>query len=172
METNVQLRSPILRNLIEPTPALGSYGLRYRYFKIAENEFSSEQLLAIQNIVSTLFLAETHFDREALIQHLLALFDKEEDRHAISLFINWCRQLKIRERMASADFSALEIAYRSREEVDKMLNVAMQRERELWVQENMAELLPRSRQRSRRRSRQRSRPRSRQRSRPRSRPRC
>ena len=98
--------------------------------------------MAIQNIVSTLFLAETHFDREALIQRLLLLFDSAEDRYAISLFINWCRQLKLRDRMANDDFVALETVYRSQEEVGKMLNVAMQREQERWVQEHMVELLP------------------------------
>lgn len=71
---------------------LGEYGIGFKYLKIAENEYPAEQLLTIQNIVSTLFLAENHYDLDKLQDALLDLFEKEE-RHALSLFLNWFRML-------------------------------------------------------------------------------
>lgn len=43
-----------IADLIEAEPSLGEFGLRFRYFKLAENELSQETLLRIGNIVSTL----------------------------------------------------------------------------------------------------------------------
>jgi hypothetical protein len=66
-------------NLIEGNDLLGDYGIHFKYFKIAENEYSAETLLKIQNIVSTLFLAENNYDFELLKEELLTVFEKESD---------------------------------------------------------------------------------------------
>lgn len=63
---------------------LGEFGIGFRYLKIAENEYAPETLLEINNIVSTLFLAENHYQLEVLGEKLLKLFEKE-DRIAVSL---------------------------------------------------------------------------------------
>ena len=49
-----------LSALIEQNPPLGAFALDFQYFLIAENQYSKEALLKIRNIVSTLFLAESH----------------------------------------------------------------------------------------------------------------
>ena len=68
-----------LSALIEQTPPLGKFALDFQYFLIAENEYSQEALLKIRNIVSTLFLAESHYDLDMLEVELLNLFSSERD---------------------------------------------------------------------------------------------
>ncbi|MEZ4870570.1 MAG: hypothetical protein R3C14_55080 [Caldilineaceae bacterium] len=70
-----------------------NYGVHCRYFKLAENALTREQLLAIRNIVSTLFLAKAHYDITLLLEEFVALFTHEEDKQAVSLLLNWFHQL-------------------------------------------------------------------------------
>ncbi|MEZ4638270.1 MAG: Rpn family recombination-promoting nuclease/putative transposase [Caldilineaceae bacterium] len=121
--------------LVEAEPALEDYAIGFRYFKLATNEFSQEQLLGIQNIVSTLFLAESRPDIDLLTAQFLSLFEREEDRQAISLFFNWFRQLAVHKRLRAEDFTSLSEAYRSAEEVKSML----QKTFEQWYQEGREE---------------------------------
>lgn len=122
-----------LADLIENNELLGNFALHFKYLKIVENEFSSENLLKIGNIVSTLFLAETQYDYEQLTQELLRLF-KQEDRAAISLFINWFKQLSLRNRIDPRDYQQYEQLYRDEQEVG-MLITALRKERETLYQQ-------------------------------------
>ena len=97
-----------LSALIEQTPPLGRFALDFEYFLIAENAYSQEALLKIRNIVSTLFLAESHYDLEVLEVELLNLFSSEADKDAVSLFLNWFRQLAFHGRIESDDYESLE----------------------------------------------------------------
>ncbi|MBP7963697.1 MAG: Rpn family recombination-promoting nuclease/putative transposase [Caldilineaceae bacterium] len=124
-----------IAELIESEPSLGRYGLNFEYFKIVEHEFSREQLLGIRNIVSTLFLAEAHYDIEVLIAELPSLFAREDDRQAASLFLNWFRQLWEHGRVAPADYAEIEESYRSTEEAREMLLTALEKEREAFRRE-------------------------------------
>jgi hypothetical protein len=128
-----------MSELVEPEPALGDYAIGFRYFKLAANEFSQEQLLGIQNIVSTLFLAESKPDIELLSEQFLALFGREEDRQAISLFFNWYKQLAIRGYVTSDDYTSLVEVYRSVEEVKGMLQTTFKKQHEQWYQEGFEE---------------------------------
>lgn len=98
---------------------LGEFGMGFKYLKIAENEYSTESLLAIDNIVSTLFLAENHYQLEALGQELLNLFEKE-DRIAVSLFLNWFKMLAVDGRIDSTNYQAFEKIYTNATEVKHM----------------------------------------------------
>ena len=80
-------------------------------------------------IVSTLFLAETHYDLEVLTQELLALFDREVDKQAVSLLINWFKQMAVDERIDEKDYAALSKVYEDREEVRTMLVKALEHEK-------------------------------------------
>lgn len=73
--------------MLEQPHLFQSYTPRFRYFKIAENEYSPEQLLNLSNLVSALFLAETQSDLDLLSSELLNLFDREEDQEGISLLL-------------------------------------------------------------------------------------
>ena len=125
--------------LIEQTPPLGRFALDFQYFLIAENEYSQEALLKIRNIVSTLFLAESHYDLDMLEVELLNLFSTERDRQAVSLFLNWFRQLAFHGRLESGDYQSLESIYRTEEEVKTMLVTALEKERERFFQNGLRE---------------------------------
>ncbi len=128
-----------LSALIEQTPPLGRFALDFEYFLIAENEYSQEALLKIRNIVSTLFLAESHYDLDMLEVELLNLFSIERDRQAVSLFLNWFRQLAFHGRLESDDYQSLESIYRTEEEVKTMLVTALEKERERFFQNGLRE---------------------------------
>lgn len=109
---------------IEHHDLLGDYGIGFKYLKIVENEYSPETLLQIQNIVSTLFLAENHYSFERLEHELLTLFEKE-DRIAVSLFLNWFKMLAIDGRIDSTDYRAFEKIYTNQMEVRQMFATAI-----------------------------------------------
>ena len=128
-----------LSALIEQTPPLGTFALDFQYFLIAENQYSQEALLKIRNIVSTLFLAESYYDVEVLEVELLNLFSSEGDKKAVSLFLNWFKQLAFHGRLESDDYEPLESIYRTEEEVKTMLVTALEREREQIFQNGLRE---------------------------------
>ena len=128
-----------LSELIEQTPPLGTFGLDFQYFLIAENQYSQEALLKIRNIVSTLFLTESHYDLDVLEVELLNLFSSETDRQAVSLFLNWFRQLAFHGRIESGDYQSLESIYQNEEEVKTMLVTALERERQRFFQNGLRE---------------------------------
>ena len=128
-----------LSGLIEQTPPLGAFALDFQYFLIAENQYSQEALLKIRNIVSTLFLAESHYDIDVLEVELLNLFSSEGDKEAVSLFLNWFRQLAFHGRLESEDYQSLESIYQNEEEVKMMLVTALERERERFFQNGLRE---------------------------------
>lgn len=128
-----------MTELLETEIDLGKYELNFEHFVIAENEFGKDGLLAIRNIVSTLFLAEIHYDLPLLVDELLNLYDYEPDRQAVMLFLNWFRQLAAYGRLRAADFAQIEETYGSRDEVKSMLVKALERERELIRQAAKAE---------------------------------
>ena len=114
-----------LSALIEQMPPLGAFALDFQYFLIAENQYSKEALLKIRNIVSTLFLAESHYDLDLLEVELLNLFSSEVDKQAVSLFLNWFKQLAFHGRIESGDYESLETIYQNEEEVKMMLVTAV-----------------------------------------------
>ena len=128
-----------LSALIEQNPPLGAFALDFQYFLIAENQYSQEALLKIRNIVSTLFLTESHYDLDVLEVELLNLFSSETDRQAVSLFLNWFRQLAFHGRIESEDYQSLESIYRTEEEVKTMLVTALERERQRFFQNGLRE---------------------------------
>ena len=49
-----------LAELIQEPQLLGKYVPQFEYFKLVEHEYGKDELLAIRNLVSTLFLTEAH----------------------------------------------------------------------------------------------------------------
>ncbi|NUO83885.1 Rpn family recombination-promoting nuclease/putative transposase [candidate division KSB1 bacterium] len=128
-----------LTDLIEGEEYLGDYGLRFKYFKIAANAFSKRRLLAIKNVVSTLFLVEGHYDLELLKKELADLYSRESDRAAVSLLLNWFLQLLKHGRIPPQASEALEHVFDSSKEVRQMLEVALQKERRGYFNEGKRE---------------------------------
>ena len=108
-------------DLIDGIELLGPYRPSFRYYKLAENEFSAEHLLAIGNIVSTLFLAEQDVAIDTTVAALVDLFEREEDKQAVSILVNWFRQVITHGRIDPADQAALATTLQSIEEVTNML---------------------------------------------------
>jgi predicted transposase/invertase (TIGR01784 family) len=119
-----------IAELIDGHNYLGRYAVSFEYFKIAENEYPKKVLLKIKNIVSTLFLAEAHYDVDLLIKELLALFDREKDKAAVSLLINWFAQLRRHERIPEKDYAKLERVYENKQEAQQMLITAIRKEKQ------------------------------------------
>ena len=128
-----------ISELIENHEILGAYCPQFEYFKIAENEYSKEELLEIGNIVSILFLAESYYDLDLLKQKFLELFEQAEDKKAISLFLNWFKQLSVHRRVVVKDYQELEKIYKDAEEVKEMLIKAIELERNKIYQEGIKE---------------------------------
>ena len=86
----------------------------------------------IKNIVSTLFLAEAHYDIDLLSKELLEIFDREEDKTAISLLINWFAQLRRHRRIPEKDYDKLERIYTNKQEAKEMLITAIKKEQQAF----------------------------------------
>lgn len=127
-----------LSELIKPNDLLGKYALDFKYCKVAINEYSQEQLLKIKNIISTLFLAEINYDMEALEHELVELFQMEPDKQAVSLFLNWFKQLAIHGRIDKNDYSSLEKVYTTTQEVS-MLLTSLRQERQTIYQNGVTQ---------------------------------
>lgn len=118
-----------LRELIEQAVDLGDFGVQVRHLPIVINTYPLEELLAEANIVSTLFLAEAHYDRHLVVEQLVELFERD-DAHAVSLLANWFKQMTVHKRIPAEDYALLERSYRSKEELRTMLVEALIREEE------------------------------------------
>ena len=71
--------------------------------------------------MATLFVAEQDVAVETVVAALVDLFDREEDKQAVSILVNWFRQMITHGRIDPADQAALATTLRSREEVATML---------------------------------------------------
>ncbi|MFN8487561.1 MAG: Rpn family recombination-promoting nuclease/putative transposase [Caldilineaceae bacterium] len=127
-----------IADLIESEPALGQYALHFQYLLINEKGYSRQQLLKIRNIVSTLFLAEAHYDIKLLETELLNLYEREEDKEAVSLFLNWFKQLALYGKVSPEDYGQLDYVYRTKEEVQTMLAATLEQERQKIYQKGEA----------------------------------
>ncbi len=123
--------------LIQDHHLLGCYAPHFHYCAIIERDYREEDLLAIRNIVSTLFLTETHFDRDKVLQEFTALFQHEPDRQAVSVLLNWFRQLTLHGRFDAETFEEIHQVYETIEEAHAMLLNTLAREHERFRQEGM-----------------------------------
>ncbi len=128
-----------LAELIQEPGLPGKYVPQFEYFKLVEHEYRKDELLRIRNLVSTLFLTEAHYDRELVIDELLAVFQQEENRQAASLLMNWYRQLYVHDRVPASDYDEFERVYHTVEEVNTMLVTALEKEREQFRAEGRQE---------------------------------
>jgi len=123
-----------ISDLIEGHEFLGDFALHFKCFPIIEYTFSEELLLQIGNIVSTLFLAEVHYDFEKLVAQLLALFERTEDKQAVSLFLNWLKQMAIHERIDESHYREFERIYHERTEVNMLENAIREEKKQIREQ--------------------------------------
>lgn len=128
-----------MSDIIENHAILGRFAPLFEYWPIVERAYALDELLNIRNIVSTLFLAEAHYDLEMLKHELVALFP-HENQQAVSLLINWFLQLKVHGRLDPAHYDELERVYHDAQEVHAMLETALARERQQWREQYREEI--------------------------------
>lgn len=119
-----------LGELIEGREILGEYAPRFKYFKIAINEFAREDLLEIGNVISALFLAEAHYDADLIERVFLEVFDREQDKGAISLLFNWFAQLCKHGRIPEENYDKLDHRLQNKTEAQEMLIAALKKEKQ------------------------------------------
>jgi predicted transposase/invertase (TIGR01784 family) len=126
-----------ISELIEGHEILGDFALHFKCFPIIEYTYAEELLLKIGNIVATLFLAEVHYDFDLLANQLLTLFDRTEDKQAISLFLNWLKQMAIYEKIDESHYREFERIYYERTEVNMLENAIRKEKKQIreqgWV---------------------------------------
>ena len=116
-----------LSELEEKAVEMGEYGIEVHYLPIIENSYPLDQLLKNVNLVSTLFMAEAHYDRQRLIQQLFSLYE-QNDSLAVSALANWFQQMTIHKRIPAEDYELLKKEYRSKEELQAMIVEAILKE--------------------------------------------
>lgn len=109
-----------ISDLIEQPELLGRFAVQFEYFKINERDFTRDELLQIGNIFSTLFLTETQYDVNALVDECNSLFDIE-DREAFETFINWLLNWARHGQIPMADYTEIVRNLKSKEEVRELL---------------------------------------------------
>jgi predicted transposase/invertase (TIGR01784 family) len=127
-----------IKDLIQDHDLLGDFGVQFKYFKIAENEFSAESLLKIQNLVSTLFLSETHYDLELLLNEISVLFDKE-DAVAVVTLVNWFKHLYENERITEEDFDKISNVCYNKGEKSMLIESIRKEKKEIFAQGRLEE---------------------------------
>ena len=126
-----------INELIE-TSISSKYIPNFKYYKIAENEFSKEFLEHIHNAVSAIFYLENS-DHETIIENIDKLRDyiKNEPNHVIDLFSNWLgHYIKYHDLIAPEDLSKL---IKEGKEIKPMLESSMKRFNEELKQQGMLE---------------------------------
>jgi len=99
-----------LEELIDiPYQSIRTYLPRFRYYKIAENEFTKESLMEIRNLVTRLFLIETSQIKELadIIEDVIKILGKEVNKELQKDFGLWIRGI-LRKKQIDLDLTELE----------------------------------------------------------------
>lgn len=126
-----------LSELEEKVVEIGEYGIEIHYLPIIENSYPLERLLRNLDLVSWLFMAEAHYDRERTIRQLFELYERN-DPTAVSALANWFQQMTVHKRIPPEDYALLKKEYRSKEELQAMIVEAILKEEEQIRQESEA----------------------------------
>jgi flagellar biosynthesis/type III secretory pathway protein FliH len=76
---------------------------------------------------------------DLLKTELLNLFAQEEDKAAISLLLNWFKQLVVHGRHEAMDYEELEQVYQSQVEAKQMIETAIAKERQQIFEQGKAQ---------------------------------
>lgn len=76
---------------------------------------------------------------QLLEAELLNLYEREEDKQSVSLFLNWFRQLALYGKVSPDDYAQLDTVYRTKEEVRTMLVATLEQERKKIYQAGQTE---------------------------------
>ncbi|MBC7475840.1 MAG: Rpn family recombination-promoting nuclease/putative transposase [Candidatus Sericytochromatia bacterium] len=127
-------KSNDINDLIDNNNLLGDYGIKFKYFKIVEKDYSKQELLKIQNIISAVFLTESHYNLDDIVAQISGLIDNDEDIEAIKIFLNWLRMLSENDIIDKVDYEGFENIYHNKNEVKSMFATSYQKEKDRLIQ--------------------------------------
>ncbi|MFH0924657.1 MAG: Rpn family recombination-promoting nuclease/putative transposase [bacterium] len=116
------------RELIEDGgEGIEAYIPRFRYYKIAENEFPKETLFKLNNLVSGLFYLEKSSvsELEQALDLIVELISKEKDKTAVNRFTNWIKNF-LKRRQPKEDKEENRYNFTNPREVRNMLATTLE----------------------------------------------
>jgi len=118
---------------------LETYIPRFRYYKIAENEFPKKVLFELNNLVSALFYIENSSaeEFEKAFYQIMEIIIKEKDRPAVNRFMAWIENLA--ERKQLKDDQGEDYRIINPWEVKNMLSTTLEKIRENAREEGIRE---------------------------------
>ncbi|MEW5802342.1 MAG: hypothetical protein AB1847_09595 [bacterium] len=121
----------------EKEQGLAAYIPKFRYCKIAENEFPKEILRKLKNPVSALFYIENSSAEEIgkAIDEIIEIIMDEQDKKAVHRFITWLRNLAERKRLR--DDKGEDYRIYNPGEVKNMLTATLEKIREEGIREGI-----------------------------------
>jgi len=116
---------------------LDTYIPKFRYCKIAENEFPKETLRKLKNLASALFYIENSSveDIGKAINEIIEIIMNEQDKKAVHRFITWLRNLAERKRLK--DDKGEDYRIYNPGEVKNMLTTTLEKLREEGIKEGI-----------------------------------
>ncbi|MFN8670506.1 MAG: Rpn family recombination-promoting nuclease/putative transposase [Candidatus Sericytochromatia bacterium] len=125
-------------DFIKNNDVLKNYGINFDVFILKENEYTISDLKKINNLISTLFLTEVHYDSELIFEQVQKILDKYGITIPVKLFLNYFQKMSIDEKVDIIDYKALEGLYRTKEEVNSMLLTAIRKEKQDLIEKGTA----------------------------------
>lgn len=128
-----------IKDLIKPHPFLETFYPDFKYFKIIENDYSHDDLLKIKNIVSALFLLETHEKEQyaTLIGELEELIARE-NAQTTALFAQYLKHMLNNEKITPDMYTVVKNVS-NKKEAKSMLVTTLQNIKEEGRQEGRHE---------------------------------
>jgi len=129
-----------LSDVIHNHVLLGAHGIDLEIYLIAEQAYAVEELEDINNVVSTLFLADAHCQSlDTVVKAINRLFDTSETFENIMVLVEWYFNLIDAGRRSKSGASALLDTCRNKEEVKTMLERVIEEERRKYQALGIAE---------------------------------
>jgi predicted transposase/invertase (TIGR01784 family) len=109
-----------ISEFIKDNDILGEFGINFNIFLLKENEFTLNELVEIGNVVSTLFIMESHYNPEIIHQEVFKILDTSGITMELKLFLNYFEQMSINEKVEVMDYNEIKEMYKTKEEVNSM----------------------------------------------------
>ena len=116
-----------VKELIEDVKGLERYVPKFKYCKIAENEFSQQELEKVKNLISALFYIEnsTAEEIQKALDRIVDIIASEQDKAAAKRFITWFKNLA--ERKQLKDEQGEDYTFFNPLEVKNMLSATLEK---------------------------------------------
>jgi len=128
-----------IAEVIEEGHLMEECGLAFRFFNIAVNAYTPDRLQALNNLVSTLFLGDAHYDLETLKAAFEHLLDHHLDQEDVLQLFHWFLHLAVRDIRPMSDYEELRKIIHDKTRVLNMLEDALEADRREGFEQGMAQ---------------------------------